>query len=335
MSNHSRRKHPFLSVKVDKKHTPDEIEVLKSIADEEFKLLVNEWLENKTNCSDMNNGQITNCDCFAMLQENNHLEIITECITEALFASKDLRNHCVNEVIGGGHAASKLIKKYCSKVYMLSKSNQHLVFCKHTACFLLNIGRRKYQTITNEYGDVIKKAHGNIGNIIDKQNISVFKLECALHIKNIASEQGEQHATRFMREHHKIWVRDTEVDTVELPSYYTKRRIYRNYCWDKGWQAKTNARGDYEILKRPACPEDTYPPEGPHHRIVSWGLFRQVWDTECPHMRIRPSCRDTCDMCYEHKMLVTKGKKCTTDDVLTEPNDEADEINLETDLLRS
>ena len=56
ISNHLRRKYPFLSVKVDKKHTLDKIEVLKSIADEEFKLLVNEWLENKTNCSDINNG---------------------------------------------------------------------------------------------------------------------------------------------------------------------------------------------------------------------------------------------------------------------------------------
>ena len=88
--------------------------------------------------------------------------------------------------------------------------------------------------ITTKYGDVIKKSHGNIGNIIDKQNISMFKLECTLYIKNIASEQGEQHATRFMRKYHKIWIRDTKVDTVELPLYYTKCRIYRNYCWDKG-----------------------------------------------------------------------------------------------------
>ena len=51
-----------------------------------------------------------------------------------------------------------------------------MVFCKYAACFLLNIGRHKYQTITNKYGDIIKKAHGNIGNIIDKQNISAFKL---------------------------------------------------------------------------------------------------------------------------------------------------------------
>ena len=267
MSNQSSRKHPFLTVKVDKKHTPEEIEVLKSIAAEEFNSLVTEWLQNKTNCIDMNNGQITNCDCFSSLLYNKRLEIITECITEALFSSKDLRNHCINEVIGGGCTAAKILKKHNSKARMLSKSNEHLVFCKHTACFLLNIGRRKFQTITKEYGEISKKAHGDVGNIIDKKNISNYRYECELHIKDLASEQGEQHATRFMREHHKIWARDTEVDTIELPSYCTKRRLCRNYCWDKGWQAKTNARGDYEILKRPACPEDTYPPEGPHHRI--------------------------------------------------------------------
>ena len=64
MSNQPSRKHPFLTTKVDKKHTPEEIEVLKRIAAEEFNLLVAELLQNKTNCSNMRNGQITNCDCF-------------------------------------------------------------------------------------------------------------------------------------------------------------------------------------------------------------------------------------------------------------------------------
>ena len=68
---------------------------------------------------------------------------------------------------------------------------------------------------------------------------------------------------------------------------------------------------------------------------MSRGLFRQAWDTECPHMRICPPCCNTCDMYYECKMLVTKGKKCTSDNALTKLNDKADEINLETNLLRS
>ena len=190
MSNQSSRKHPFLTVKVDKKHTPEEIEVLKSIAAEEFNLLVTEWLQNKTNCSDMNNSQITNCDSFSSLLDNNHLEIIAECIAEVLFSSKDSRNHHINEVIGGGYAAAKILRKHNSKVHVLSKSNEHLVFCKHTACFLLNIGRRKYQTITKQYGEISKIAHGNIGDIIDKQNISSYKVECELCIKNLALEQG-------------------------------------------------------------------------------------------------------------------------------------------------
>lgn len=188
MSNQSKRKHPFLSVKVDKKHTAEEIEVLKSIANEEFNLLANEWLENKSNCSDVNNSQIANCDCLMMLHDHNNLEIIAECVTEALFASKELQNYYANEVIGGGCIASKLIKKCCAKVHILSKSNQHLAFCKYAACFSLNIGRRKYQSMIKEYSEVSKKAHGNIGNIIDEKHISTHELECASCIKNIVAE---------------------------------------------------------------------------------------------------------------------------------------------------
>ena len=52
-------------------------------------------------------------------------------------------------------------------------------------------------------------------------------------------------------------------------------------------------------------------------------------------MRIYSPCRDAYNVHYEHKMLATKGKKFTSDNALTEPNDKADEINLETNLLYS
>ena len=81
------------------------------------------------------------------------------------------------------------------------------------------------------------------------KNISTCNVECALCIKNIASEQGEQHATGIIQKYHKIQAQGSEIDTAELPSYYTKRQIHRNYCQNKDQQAKTNARGDYEILK--------------------------------------------------------------------------------------
>ena len=53
---------------------------------------------------------------------------------------------------------------------------------------------------------------------------------CKYYILDIACEEGESHATRFIREFNKLYIRDGEVGTIELPSYYTKRRMYRTYC---------------------------------------------------------------------------------------------------------
>lgn len=50
---------------------------------------------------------------------------------------------------------------------------------------------------------------------------------------------------RFMREEHKLFIRDAEMSTIELPSHCTKHRIYCN-CW----RSKPNTRGDLELLEQ-------------------------------------------------------------------------------------
>ena len=97
---------------------------------------------------------------------------------------------------------------------------------------------------------------------MNKKHILELEADCKQHILEVAAEEGESHATRFIREFNRMFVRDGELDSIELPSYYTKRRMYRTYCWYKGWRIDTNARGDVTCTERPFTDEHPQTPPG-------------------------------------------------------------------------
>lgn len=71
---------------------------------------------------------------------------------------------------------------------------------------------------------------GNKGINYDRLSVKNLKKEAILCMRKLADKEGKTHATRFMREEYKLYIRNAEVKTTELPSYYSKHRIYRNYC---------------------------------------------------------------------------------------------------------
>ena len=60
-------------------------------------------------------------------------------------------------------------------------------------------------------------------------------IQCAeKRIDEVADKQGESHAAIFLREHNKIFICDSEAETIELPSYHAKRCLHLQYCRNKG-----------------------------------------------------------------------------------------------------
>ena len=48
-------------------------------------------------------------------------------------------------------------------------------------------------------------------------------------MQDLANKEDESHATNFMREEHKLFIRDKELNTIKLPSHCTKCRTCRKY----------------------------------------------------------------------------------------------------------
>ena len=90
------------------------------------------------------------------------------------------------------------------------------------------------------------RKHKNVGNTFasfDNKN------EVLEYLSEVAHSSGESQATRFVRELTGIGVRDEERNGVTLPAFYSKRKMYEEFCFINGWKVKSDNRGVYPRLK--------------------------------------------------------------------------------------
>jgi hypothetical protein len=144
--------------------------------------------------------------------------------------------------------------------------------------------------------------HGNIGRSNRRTTSDVVKATPSLitYLENVSTAYGEPYATRFVREITGTTLRDAEVDAIELPSNMAKRKIYRDFCFDRGYLPKADAKSSYGAVRnyqlRPY--EDLLWPEGSEPLpICSWQGFLGVWKDHFPKLTIRNPCEDTCGEC--------------------------------------
>ena len=51
-------------------------------------------------------------------------------------------------------------------------------------------------------------------------------------INDIAEQEGESHATRFVRTEVQLFLCGEDIQLIQLPPYYTKRQLYEHYCYE-------------------------------------------------------------------------------------------------------
>jgi hypothetical protein len=54
---------------------------------------------------------------------------------------------------------------------------------------------------------------------------------------------GECYATHIVRVLNKYELCDEEKDAIDLPSHYTQRSMYEQYCYENGWLPISNNKG--------------------------------------------------------------------------------------------
>jgi len=108
-------------------------------------------------------------------------------------------------------------------------------------------------------------------------------------------EAAEVPATRMVRCLTGVSLRKDEEGLVELPSYFTKRSLYKRFMYEGGWVVKTNAKGNYVAATE--RDDEHWTADDKLQALMSWTSFRIYWREHFPNLRIRSKSEDVCGEC--------------------------------------
>lgn len=158
-------------------------------------------------------------------------------------------------------------------------------------------------------GNIGPVPHGNLGK---KNRSGVSKVEGARvavvnFLDEVAKQVGEPYATQFIRLKMGIGIRGGDVDLVELPTFYTKRRLYRCFLWAQGYKKpKSFASGYGRLGQYKKRTDDEWPRNVQPGPICSWSGFQRVWREERGNtIRIKNKSEDVCGDCFKFTQCIT------------------------------
>jgi hypothetical protein len=96
-------------------------------------------------------------------------------------------------------------------------------------------------------------------------------------VKEKGDSYGECYATRLIRHPTKHEIRKEEKEAVDLPSNFTNRNLYEQYCYGRGWAPKADNKGRYPKLQDfPKRKKDSvlWENDMDTEEIVLWWFFR-------------------------------------------------------------
>jgi hypothetical protein len=157
--------------------------------------------------------------------------------------------------------------------------------CQNLFVNVLNLIDERIVTINETRFDPGPNVHKNTGNT-NAYHIKEVHQSDVSFVKDKGDKCGDFYATHLTRHLTRYELRDEEKDAVDLSSNLTYRNLYEQYCYVRGWLAKSTNKGhhprleDYKKRKKDDCifeEEDVVTEE-----VVSWWSFRQIWKVDLP-----------------------------------------------------
>jgi len=262
-------------------------------------------------CLNQNSNRRTACDCLDVFLSNDDLVDQLLLLLERFEGlNQKERQLFLHGVITHGFIAKQNLHRGCLKepIFLLSGIENETVesvnVCHNGIQNLFCIGTKQWKRLCS---DAMLPDGKNLSNYENNKNAKSTEVTKSVidFISDIAEQEGESHATRFVRTEVQLFLRDEDLQLIQLPPYYTKRQLYERYCYERGWIGKSNAKGTYppiqEFRNRPNDDENgdlaLWPSGSLQQDICSWRQFHRLWMETLPHIKIRPPALDTCVAC--------------------------------------
>ena len=255
----------------------------------------------------------TRCSCLNSLLLGTNTEDKFSQLTQAMYSffvrPRNTQKLVFKEWIRAATVIKTVKKVSCYKVgtifavsgvYNDAPDNKKLFFaCQNSLMRIFNYGYFKYIKLKKDIENPSVAPHGlcnRLSNNMLNNQVKYNTINDSLKtFFEDLKEQAETHATRVIREVSGSALRADEVDTVELPSSMTKRQLYGQYCYKRGWVVRADAKGklpklkDYPVRKF----DDHWPVGSVPKPVPSRIYFDMYWQKNYPKMKIRPPSADT------------------------------------------
>lgn len=176
--------------------------------------------------------------------------------------------------------------------------------CLSALLGLLGIGVRNWKTFKKASASGIMKTHGNAGN--NHAHPDDGRLEDLMRFFEDLKEFGCPRATLTVKQHSGHGLRHVDESIIELPTTYSKRRLFGRYCWERGHLVSVDGMGtvvrrDRTVDDKPFdsswCSAPLEEDEEPEP-IVSWPVFMRTWQQHYKELVVPRPRADICDDCF-------------------------------------
>ena len=174
-----------------------------------------------------------------------------------------------------------------------------LSVCANGLKLALGLGRVRWESSAQHAKENTFPVHGLVGKKGNKKNTCIFEAEESMkqYLEMIGDKHAEVPSTRMVRLLSGFVLRKEEDSLVELPHHFSKRGLYRQWCFENGHVVSFDAQMKHPTTNRPF--EDSMWPESSVQTVIcSWPSFTNFWEREFPNLRIRPQSEDTCGECH-------------------------------------
>ena len=161
--------------------------------------------------------------------------------------------------------------------------------CRSAIGFILNHTKHSWATCSKWVATNTLPGHGNknrrsgAGTHFD----AFVKADLTEYFKDLR-KLAEPRSTRVIRQQvGSVTLRDCEDDALYLPPYMSKRKLYEDFCANRGYTLNDSPQGYSRTKDR----EDA-------NKIPSWFGFRSFWRREFPKLRLGRSTEDVCTECH-------------------------------------
>ena len=168
--------------------------------------------------------------------------------------------------------------------------------CDYALLTILGYGLRFWRTVQKHAADRTSPSHG----LTDQRSNNSISDEAQMNLHLLFAEI-QMHASptpmRFIREKTgSLTERDRE-EVDMLPTYFTKRSLYKRYAFEQGWNTTTTSTGT--PIKKTRREDSEWESREPTD-IVSWRSFCRFWLTYYPLLRISKPSEDICNACHKY-----------------------------------